>query len=156
MTISAPISRTARVGIGETTPPSINARPFSSITGTNTPGIAQLARMASARSPSSFKTISSPVSRSQTTLANGIGRSSKRFTGKLSFMNFAIGAFDSSPRGEYEKPATPNQLIFFPIAMISAAERPDANAPPTKDPADVPATRSIGMSLSASAFSTPT
>ena len=87
------------VGTAATTPPSISRLPPDS-TGTKTPGIAQLARTAVAKSPASFNTTSLPVSKSQAIAANGIGKSSKFSCGKCRLIKLPIGAFESKPFGE--------------------------------------------------------
>src|ERR1051325_333593 len=48
------------------------------------------------------------------------------------------------------------QRISRPKPMIASIDRPAANAPPTIEPAEVPAMQSIGMSFSSNARNTPT
>src|SRR5215216_918146 len=48
------------------------------------------------------------------------------------------------------------QRSLRPRSSISSRGMPEANAPPTSDPADVPATQSIRIPFSASARRTPT
>ena len=69
-TICAPNSRAARVGTGATRPPSARCRVPICI-GSNRPGKAQLARIASARLPC-LNTTGSPVPRSVATMAVGM------------------------------------------------------------------------------------
>ena len=75
MTMLAPSSRAARVGTCATRPPSARQR-VPIWTGSNKPGKAQLARIASHRFPW-VKTTGSPLARSVATTAMGICRSSK-------------------------------------------------------------------------------
>lgn len=78
ITTSAPIARTTSTGTLFETPPSTSSLPSSS-TGEKTVGIAMLARMARARSPSLSTTIS-PLAMSVATMRNGIGSRSKSRT----------------------------------------------------------------------------
>src|SRR6266850_773245 len=85
-TVAAPRSRAARVGTGATRPPSARHRvPIS--TGSNKPGKAQLARMASTRLPC-VNTTGSPEFRSVATTARGMRRSSNRRDSKTRSIKF--------------------------------------------------------------------
>ena len=78
MTTSAHISRATSTGMFRTMPPSERTMSFRG-TGENAPGIAMLARIAVARSPS-FNTTMSPVTMSVATARNGIGSWSNTLT----------------------------------------------------------------------------
>ena len=117
---SAPICCTASVGIGDTTPPSTSNLLFSSNNGANAPGMAQLARIAKGRSPVSFNTTSSPLSKSQATAAKGICSSSKVLTGNSRSIKCPIGELDRSPSGdsEFERGLSNLQTLRFVFDFV--------------------------------------
>src|SRR6185503_18924352 len=152
----APSARVTADGITATNPPSTSCRPSASGTGTYQPGIVQLARIANGTSPSSFITTASPVAKSVATAANGIRSSSNFVTGKRARRYCSRRSLLCTPSRDIVTRPMSRQRSVRPNASISSIGMPAANAPATIDPADVPATQSIGISFSNSARNTPT
>src|SRR4029078_3665053 len=106
-------------------------------------GTAQLALIAATESPLSLNTTISSSLRSQVTAANGSLNLPKSVTGKFCSIRRPIGAFDSSEIGENDGRVRCRHRTACAIFSISPTLITAANAPPTSEPIDVPATTYI-------------
>src|SRR6202171_859544 len=149
----APRSRAAFVGTGATSAPSARERvPIS--TGSNSPGKAQLARIASIRLPSVSDT-GSPVLRSVAPTASGICSSSNCRDSKTFSIKSPRRWLLAKPNRETRHPAMSRKRSVRHVAMMRASGAPLAYAAPRMLPTLVPAIQEIGMLCCSSTCSTP-
>src|SRR6267142_4012587 len=152
-TYAAPKSRAARVGTGATSPPSARQRvPIS--TGSNNPGNAQLARIASTRLPWVITT-GSPLFRSVATTAMGICNSSNWRASKTRSIRSPSRWLLAKPSRETRHLAMSRKRNVRHVAIMRASGAPLAYAAPRMLPTLVPAIQDIGMWFCSSTRRTP-
>src|SRR6266566_151067 len=137
ITVCAPMLRAASVGTGATRPPSARHRvPIS--TGSNKPGNAQLARMASARFPC-VNTTGSPEDKSVATTATGMRRSSNWREPKTRSTSSPRRWLLARPKRDTRQRAISRKRNLRQASMIRSSGAPLAYAAPRMLPTLLPA-----------------